>query len=222
MIDKLLNSIAPHYCYNCGKIGDLLCDSCKYNIINLGFHGCIACGLPTPQGVCSNHAYTYKSAYVVGERKNTLQHIIDDYKFQRLRSAYIVLTELINQTLPELPNNTIITTIPTSRSHVRQRGYDHTLLISKRLAKLRKLQFQKTLVHNQTVAQHFLNRAERQIRAGAAFELAAPIKHGFHYLIIDDIFTTGSTIESASRILQKAGATHISIAVIARQPLSLF
>jgi len=222
MIDKLLNSIAPHYCYNCGKIGGLLCDSCKYNIINAGFNGCVVCGLPTLRGVCNDHAYTYKSAYVVGERKDALQYIIDDYKFQRLRSAYIILADLINQTLPELPDDIIVTTIPTSKPHVRQRGYDHTLLISKRLAKLRKLQFQKTLVHKEGVSQHFLSRAERRIHAESAFEIDTYIRPGANYLIIDDIFTTGSTIESASRILNKAGANHISIAVIARQPLSLF
>lgn len=222
MIDILLNFIAPHYCYNCQKIGELLCDSCKYNIIIARFSGCIACGKPAFNGICEYHAYPYKNAYVVSERKDALKHIIDDYKFQRLRSAYLILADLLHASLPPLDSDVIVTAVPTSRAHIRQRGYDHTLLIAKRFAQLRKLRFETTLSHKHNVSQHFLNRADRLKQAQNVFAILDNIDTKHEYLIIDDIFTTGSTIEAAARQLKMAGARSISIAIIARQPISLF
>ncbi|MDR0955979.1 MAG: hypothetical protein LBM73_02530, partial [Candidatus Nomurabacteria bacterium] len=108
---------------------------------------------------------------------------------------------------------------PTIAPHIRQRGFDHTRLIAKNLAKLRHLKLNaKLLLRKTDSVQHNLTAAERQKQAALAFEInprcaLAPEK----ILLLDDIYTTGATMRAAARILKKAGAREIIAAVVARQ-----
>ena len=120
MIDKLLSLIAPHHCCGCDKIGDLLCDNCKNNITYELEVFCIKCGRPTVRmWLCGDCRAPYERAWLVGKRDGVLQRLIGVYKFERTISAYRDLGDLILGVLPDLPPNTVITTIPTVPSHIR-------------------------------------------------------------------------------------------------------
>ena len=76
---------------------------------------------------------------MVGERNGTLQRLVGLYKFERTRLAYKQLGDLLNDVLPDLPTETVIVPVPTTPSRIRERGYDHMLLIAKHLARSRGL-----------------------------------------------------------------------------------
>lgn len=218
MIDRLLASIAPHPCFGCAKLGQPLCDNCKYNITSEPFSRCLSCLGPTRhQGICQEHSLPYSRAWVVGERAGILEHLIDAYKFGRAKAVHQTLSELFDLVLPQLPQGVIIVPIPTINTHVRQRGYDHTFLVSKELARKRNLTLEGSLGRRHSAKQLGASRSERLAQAKTAFQVKASIDTNATYLLVDDVYTTGATIRYAAKTLREAGARDVWVAVIGRQ-----
>jgi len=219
MIDVFLSMVAPHLCSGCGQIGSSFCDNCKYNISEEPFSGCILCTKPTSFGVCDDHNSSYNQAFVVGERSGSLQRLIGGYKFQNVKSTSVKLAELLDTRLPTLPAGAVLVPIPTSPAHIRERGYDHMLLIAKRLGSLRQVPIAKVLVRDNTLTQHHANRKQRFEQVKSAFLVKGIVDPTLTYVVVDDVVTTGATIERAAMLLKDAGAITVWIAAIARQPI---
>jgi ComF family protein len=148
-----------------------------------------------------------------------LQRLIGLYKFERLQAANRSLSDLLLNIVPELPAQTIVVPVPTVSSHIRERGYDHMLLIARRFAVSRHLRLAKALGRTTDTKQRQASARQRIAQAKAAFEVTEDIVTGVPYLLIDDVMTTGATIKYAVQALKRAGATQVWVAVIARQPL---
>lgn len=149
-------------------------------------------------------------------RQGIIQQLIDDYKFHRVKAAGIVLAELFDRVLDELPEQTIIVPIPTAAANIRRRGYDHMKYIAYQFAKYRNLPCQQLLIRRNNVTQHFTKTAgERKRQAREFFAVHTKSSLDGSYLLIDDIFTTGSTVRAAVDALQAAGAHEVRVAVIA-------
>lgn len=221
MIEVLLQKVAPHPCFGCGKIGVLLCHNCKYNITQEPFLGCVMCGNACVNGICAQHDAAFCKAWVVSERLTVLKRVINAYKFENTRVAAHQLVELLDDVIPLLPINTVIVPIPTASSHVRQRGYDHIDILSRLFARRRNLPISRSLQRSSSKTQHRLNKAERQQEALSAFHFdpAHTIHPDTPVLVLDDIITTGSTIQSATQVLSNAGVKTIFVAALAYQPL---
>lgn len=220
MIDTLLSVIAPHHCCGCGKVGTLLCDNCKYNIIDEHKSVCLVCKRPTGErGICTNCRVPYQRAWHVGERTEALQRLIGVYKFSYARSAYRPLADVLLQAVAELPASTIVVPVPTVRGHVRERGYDHMALIADRFAKKRGLPMVQLLVHQSHTTQRHASATARNSQAKHAFAVRGVIDPTATYLLIDDVITTGATLRYTAKALKDAGATTVWVAVIAYQTL---
>lgn len=220
MINSMLSFIAPHHCCGCDKIGTLLCDDCKYNITIELNPVCIACKRPTgAMWLCNTCKMPYERAWAVGAREGILQRLVGLYKFERVKSAYLMIADLLSDAIPELPANTIIIPIPTTPSRIRERGYDHMLLICKRLAKLRNLTCQQLIVRKTNTKQRQSSAKTRISQAKQAFEINgnSNINPGTNYLLVDDVITTGATIKYAAKTLRDAGAKHVWVAAVTRQ-----
>lgn len=220
MINTLLSILAPHHCSGCGKTGSLLCSNCKYNIVSEPFEGCLACQKPTQsKGLCNTCRVPYSRAWTVTTRKDVVQRLIDLYKFERTKSAYRPLGDLLLATLPVLPAETIIVPIPTIPQHIRERGYDHTLLLARYIAKRRGLKISTKLLRTSQTSQRGAKVRVREQQAMQAFGIRGSFTGDQPYLLIDDIYTTGSTMKHAALTLKAAGATDVWVAIIARQTL---
>lgn len=220
MIDRLLSIVAPHLCCGCGKTGTVLCDNCKYNIVSEPYLRCVGCNCLTSVGnCCSSCQLLYQRAWCVGERQAVLQRLIGNFKFQRVHATYRALADLLDATIDQLPAETIIVPIPTVSSHIRERGYDHMLLITKRLAHQRGWKVRPLLWRRTHTKQRDASARTREAQAKAAFAVAGTIDPTLPYLLVDDVITTGATMKYAAQALHQAGATTIYVAIIARQAL---
>lgn len=220
MIDRILSILAPHLCSGCQQIGTLLCDNCKYNITSEPYQSCLSCEKPVnASGVCNRCRVPYVRAWCVGERTDALQRLIGLYKFERTQSAYKVLGDLLLDTLPVLPANTVVVPLPTVRAHVRERGFDHTVLIAKYIARKRGLTYRPLVERVHSSTQRHATAKQRLAQAKIAFHVNNPVDPELNYLLIDDVVTTGASITYASKALIDAGARHVWVAVIARQTL---
>lgn len=219
MLEPVISFIAPHSCSSCGELGTILCERCKNNILKRRYEGCILCGRTTTAShLCRRHRLPYDDAWCVAKRGRALEVLIDRYKFQRCRAAHSVLAELLDAALPPLPPETVIVPVPTAPRNCRIRGYDHMWLIARALGRRRGLKTACILGRQSNLTQHFApSAAERRRRAKRYFTLKAPVPTDAPLLLIDDIFTTGATIQAAANCLRQAGAQEVRVAVIARQ-----
>ena len=218
MINRLLQMVAPHYCYGCAKVGSLLCDECKYDITEDSLSGCIVCLSPSLSGVCLGCRTSYQRAWCVGERSDVLRDLINGYKFERAEAAYLSLASLLDLHLPQLPADTVLVPVPTIRRHIRQRGYDHVLLLARELGRLRGIPVQPIVTRRNNLVQLGKNRRDRKLQAAESFHAVGPLDQKT-YVLIDDVITTGATLSAAAKSLKDVGAEYIWCAVIARQPL---
>jgi ComF family protein len=219
ILESLLSVVAPHLCSGCGRVGGTFCNNCKYDIIDEPYADCILCEKASPSGVCAEHKVAFNQAWVVGYRSGGLQRLIGGYKFRHMKAASVDLADLLNMTLPQLPVGTIIVPIPTTPAHIRERGYDHMVLIAMQLGRLRHLPVQQLLQRDNMLIQHHVGRKDRLKQAKTAFRVEGVIDADAIYLILDDVVTTGATISQAAYLLHRAGATTTWVAVTSRQPL---
>ena len=219
MIDRLLSHLAPHLCYVCQKIGSVLCDNCKNDIVDASFSGCLGCRMPLlPTQTCLSCDLPYSLAWCVGERTAVLREVIDDYKFNYVFEAHKVLADLLAAAMPRLPSDCVVVPVPTISRHIRQRGYDHLLLIARHLARQKDVTLETLLQRNANTIQTGRTRHQRIAQAEAAFQVRGICKDKT-ILLVDDVTTTGATLHAAATLLRNAGARQIWVAVLAQQPL---
>jgi ComF family protein len=221
MIDKILGFVAPHRCYGCTEIGAVLCHGCYDDIITDDFGCCVWCMTPAPDmNQCREctKKLGITGAWVVGERSEVLKRLVGDHKYLSVREAGGIMAQLLSERVAVLPADTVVCAVPTINQHIRQRGFDHAEILARMFARQRNLTYVSLLERKTQLSQHQLKRAARQRAARDAFGLKSPINNK-PVMLIDDIVTTGATLEACVRLLQDGGASQVYIGVIARQPL---
>ena len=127
--------------------------------------------------------------------------------------------DLLLDVLPELPAETVIVPVPTTPGRIRERGYDHMMLVTRYVARARGLKCQRLVRRKTNTKQRQATAKKRDLQAKNAFFVRDKVDVNTPYLIIDDVMTTGATIKYASAALRDAGAKHVWVAIIARQTL---
>jgi ComF family protein len=214
---NLLDLLAPHSCRGCGRIGSPLCDCCKNYIINLHQNFCPNCKNQNPTGFCSQ-CKNLPPIFVATERTGLIDNLIHNYKYSSNRSLAKPLAEILNSCFPTINRPVTVVPLPTISHHLRERGFDHTTLIAKHLAKLHSnWRTQKLLLRVNNTVQVGSSKSKRQIQAANAYKINPKIKISptATYLLIDDVWTTGASMTSAIKKLSAAGVSQIIVGILA-------
>jgi len=224
--DKFFNLFFPTKCGFCGNITEsynYVCNNCKKNKYNEDREHCILCGKKTfltesTCKECRERRVYYEKLLYYDEYKEVIKDKIISYKFNDNSYLYNFFAELL---LPKLLNEDIdlITAVPISKKRMKERGYNQSELIARKIAKIMEVPYMNLLLKNQeTKRQSELSRIERMINIQNSFDFnnKYDIK-GKKILLIDDVFTTGSTVNECSKVLKKSGSTSIEVAVIAKR-----
>lgn len=220
MLDKLMAIIAPYTCIVCGAEGSLLCDWCSPDAIPPVPSRCYSCyAVSQDSAVCRacRPRTRLQNVWVRSDYTAHAKELIYRLKFERTKQAARVVAELLDEAIPYLPPDVVVTYIPTATSRVRQRGYDQTRLIAVHFAQLRKLQLQTLLVRHGQTRQVRATKAQRARQAQTSYSLRDVSRLPATVLVIDDILTTGATLEAAGTLLKQAGAKHVYGAVFAQK-----
>ena len=213
-----LDLIAPHSCRGCGQLGNVLCECCKNNIISHRQNYCPNCKSILHSTKCPDCQLPYQT-FVVDERSNLIGDLVHDYKYHSIRALAKPLAEILDATLPNLEPPVFVVPLPTSSSHIRARSFDHINLIAKHLVKLRGANYQitKLLIRNKNTVQVGADRTTRLTQAETAYQLnpKLPINQQATYLLLDDVWTTGASIQAAVKKLRQAGVNHLVVAILA-------
>ncbi len=156
--------------------------------------------------------------FVLGPRTGLVGRMVHDLKYDSVRALARPLAELLDATLPEIKGAVSIVPLPTSTKHVRARGLDHTLMIAKQLAKLRGYRVERLLVRAKNTTQVGASGAQRRVQAAKAYEVraGARVAEDTTYLLLDDVWTTGASMQAALEKFRTLGPRKVRLVLLAR------
>ena len=218
MFDTIIGLLAPHMCLGCGVEGTVWCGSCqvlappvaercyKCHAISSGGRTCATCRRNSP-------LYAVQAAT---RYEGHLKQLVWKLKFERAYAAAPLLANVL-AARSALPAGSILAPVPTSTKRVRQRGYDQSVLLARAVARITKHRYSSVLIRLGQQQQHTASREQRLAQLHDAFTVTRPdVVNGSHIVLIDDVITTGATLESAARALKAAGAKRVSAVVFAQ------
>lgn len=222
--DKIFNIFFPNKCGFCGNItgnSTYVCKNCQSLKYISDANHCILCGrkVYTENNICkdcSTKKVYYDKLIYFGEYKDVIKSRLLAYKFSDSSYLYNFFAEILSvKLLPE--NADIISTVPISKLRMKERGYNQSELIGKKVSKYLGKQYKNLLIKtHETLRQSELNKSDRLINIKNSFTIKPNSDiEGKNIILIDDIFTTGATANECSKILKKAGAKSVIVAVIA-------
>jgi ComF family protein len=152
--------------------------------------------------------------------RSRAQKIIHQIKYRNKKQLAIALGRRLAEHMertPSLPQFDIIVPVPLHPRRVKERGYNQSALISKGIAGVLNIQCAEHALKRKyrTTSQTQLNRAERISNMLTAFELSEKLDDNVHVLLIDDVITTGATLEGCIVAIQNESNRKVSVATIA-------
>ena len=221
---KSMDWLYPPRCCNCDRRGFVLCNECYAEIEPLSKNLCLKCGYPihSRSGLCedcriSPPPYTQMRAWA--SHSVPVQKAIQALKYKR----NLALGMTLAMPLVELVNNSgwqidIVVPIPLSRTRMRTRGYNQAELISRYLAASLNIQHSTNKVKRirNTSTQIDMDVNKRFTNLLDAFYANPATLKKKNILVIDDVITTGATMQNCTKALLKAGAENIYCMSVAR------
>lgn len=218
MLNKLLDILAPEDCIECHQQGSIWCDWCRLQHEPLPSR-CFGCHAQTAgYEVCKTcrKATPLKAVYVYGEYKNINKEIVKSLKFGCKRHAASPIAKMLSEFLPYFNEKPMLIPVPSAPSHVRQRGFDHTLVMTRELSDKTGLPIVKLLVKTNDIRQVGSSRKQRLEQIKGSFRLKKfATDTPEHVILIDDVVTTGATLSEAARVLKQNGVKRVDAAVFA-------
>ena len=225
MLNLLLDFFFPCYCISCGvpisSRSNYLCINCR-STLPFATNNCERCGSVLHDGLClfCNNREVYISKHIsIFEYRGTAKAALHGLKFKGLKNIAMIFPDYIVSAIDSMNEQIdIVTYVPMSWKKLRARGYNHCELIAKCVASKRGFCFKKTLEENKGyIAQREFGDKERFINVIDRYRVISKSNlFGKSVLIIDDVFTTGATVNECARKLLEAGAAKVFSVTIAR------
>ena len=218
---KIISVFFPDRCPVCAKaVGSLekgIHARCREKLSYITGACCIRCGRPLfdeRKGRCDNceHTqYAYEAGKSVWLYDETMQRLIYDLKYGGCREYGEFLgeemTRLFAETIKEWKIDRIVP-VPIHPNRMKERGYNQAEIPARVLAERLGISLDTGLLRRtkKTQAQKELDKRERMRNLSGAFCCTAALKNRERILLIDDIYTTGSTMHACALSLRRAGA----------------
>ena len=229
VVRRLFSFFSPLLCRGCGRKGEILCSCCKNYIVS---------GL-RPKKIQEDDRGTFKKAEYIGFRDEILGELVEEYKYGSVAEigpeiAEIVYRIYVSRLSPE--KEYIFAPMPTSKSHIRERGFDHMDEILTELARLSRrgggnIKKERILERAKNTVQVGANEETRRRQAKEAVKVCRSFLEGGRLkkqirektiVVVDDVWTTGASLTEAGKMIKKAGAREVFALAITknRQGLS--
>ncbi len=224
----LIDALFPKRCPFCTQIVTAklpICGECIKSIPYIKGKVCIKCGIPLGEFAydlcrsCNSDKRGFERAFIPLLYKDNVRSAIVRLKYSHHPSyapafAFLLADKLI-RTEEFDKGFDFITFVPQSKSSLIQRGYNQTELIAKHLSKLLDIPVKDTLIRiNIGSRQVTLNALQRRENVKKCY-FQKDIKLNGTALLVDDVFTTGSTSSYCSKLLKKMGCSKVYAAVCA-------
>lgn len=202
ILTKILDFLFPHICIFCSTVGNPVCEKCVQEKF-----------ISYPDKNFENDETTYLDNIFINYAYNEpVSKLLFDYKYNGCFSYHKFISELIFRNSKEVLNqNDFITFVPMHRKKQWTRGYNQSELLARSLSKRAKIPLINVLQKaKNTKSQADLNREERLKNLDDAFEINSNISLlDRSVIIIDDVITTGSTLNECAKVLKSVGAREV-------------
>lgn len=184
-------------------------------------------------GLCRRLAPPFARAVAYGSYDGGLRELIHLLKYEQVRPAASVLGRMLAEAARGLDScwtrrPVMVVPVPLHARKLRQRGFNQSELIARAAIKQHAMKAEsgssRLVLHpgilerrRETQSQIGLTRHQRRENIRGSFAVAEPeALAGCEILLVDDVFTTGTTVSECARVLRRAGASKIYIATVAR------
>ncbi len=218
---QVLAILLPQECLLCGaaSAATLLCDDCANALPALSAPRCPVCALPVPGGeicgTCLKTSPAYDATLAAWRYAFPLDKLIQALKYQhRLALGRLFAAQTL---AGPRPAGDLLIPLPLSPARLRSRGFNQAVEIARPLARALKLplSLDDCLRVRDTVTQTSLPWKERRRNVKDAFECRIDLS-GKSVIVIDDVMTTGATLDEFARTLKRHGAVKVTNWVVAR------
>jgi len=218
LAEALVQIALPTACASCGRPGNLICDQCRSSMQWLKDHFCSRCGRPRSRSSqscrsCSGYPHGLVRIRAALLFSGPLRKVIHRYKYDGLFALARPLAELMALAWPtwQMPSDLVLP-IPLHPRRQRRRGFNQSLLLLNELGRRLGWDCRPEAIQRDryTSPQTNLARVERLENVRGAFRADPVLVGGKRILLIDDVYTTGSTLSAASEALLEAGAHSVS------------
>ncbi|GAA5067668.1 ComF family protein [Lysobacter panacisoli] len=217
----------PCHCLICGERGDNaidLCATCHHGLPFLR-NACLRCALPLPAaaiacGECLRRPPPQVATRAAFVYRAPLDRLLPRAKFHGDLAGLRLLGTLMATALADADRPQALLPLPLHRARLRRRGYDQALELARVLARDLSLPLRDDLLHRvrHTAPQSRLDAAARRRNLRGAFAVRAAVELPAHVAIVDDVMTTGATLQAAATTLRRAGVARVDAWVCARVP----
>ncbi|MEA3402532.1 MAG: ComF family protein [Armatimonadota bacterium] len=226
--DELLDLLFPPRCQICGQpSAQPLCETCREQVLFIGGHCCALCGVPLRDTqpasmLCSDcrEGREFSGARAAGLHTGSLRDAVLAFKFGgRTRLAEPLAEMMVDGFRREVEGNGLplaecaaLVPVPLHPNRRRWRGFDQAELLAERMAPEVELQVWPDVIERvrDTTPQTEVGGRERLTNVKGAFEARQVWRlRGRAVILIDDVFTTGATIQECARTLRAAGAVAV-------------
>lgn len=201
-------------CHGILKGKDGICPDCRKQLHYIKEPKCKKCGKQIEKEEqeycrdCQRFSHAFDKGAAVFAYDDIMRRSISMFKYHNRREyAKVYAVEMYRncQYFLKLASPEVILPVPVHRKKKRQRGFNQAELLAKELGKLTGIPVDTTyLIRTENTApQKELTRQQRKLNLKKAFEVCKNGKHYQRVLLIDDIYTTGATIDAISEILRE-------------------
>jgi len=238
-IDWLFDWLYPPRCRACrawiaGRDAEYFCARCREHIHLVAHPLCDICGRPFPDaaggdhtcGDCLEHRPQFMAARAWAcyprEDDHPLRAVVQKFKYRRKVSLGKPLGRLMARGCQEflaVVDADVIVPVPLYPKRLRWRGFNQSVLLGREIARIYGVPLDPWLLRRQreTAAQTQLPENERRRNVSGAFALNPdrPVKDK-RILLVDDVYTSGATVNECSRTLKRGGAREVYVLTLAR------
>ena len=214
--DLLLDLLFPRFCVGCGTEGDFLCGSCIETLPHLQLPFCDRCGLPIPENSicpdCQNLPLTIDGIRSLYLHEGLAREAIHSLKYKNMKALAKPLAALMSNYFKANPFEIdTLLAAPMHAKRLRTRGYNQPELLAHELSHLTGLYFAKdSLIRTKnTTSQVSLSADDRRNNVNGAFQCKDGFFRDRKVLLIDDVCTTGATLNACAIALKEGGAASV-------------
>lgn len=231
----LLDLLFPTSCVSCGVLGSVFCASCK-SVIPLSEPACFVCNARKPSGsICDScrprAPYLTRVWWAVAYENEHVRNAITQFKYNSNHSLAQTLADSMIASVKKraqahnvhIPAHAVLLAVPLHTQKRKLRGFNQSELLASHIARALSLPLLQTSTLMRT------RNTSPQAKAGGREKRMKNVDHAFEVhkasvdkiknrliILVDDIATTGSTLNDAARALKIAGAAHVWALVVAK------
>ncbi|MCD6452734.1 MAG: ComF family protein [Dehalococcoidales bacterium] len=212
-----LDLLFPKWCVGCGKEGYFICPSCRQSLLRIVPPVCPQCGKPQPSGMlcpdCVGQPVAIDGIRSPFQFDGVMRQAIHQLKYRNLRALAKPLAKLLSDYLAinPIPAEWLVP-VPLHQKRLRERGYNQSQLLARELSQLTGL----PVMDNCLIRQRYSfpqtqtqSVTERRSNVAGAFISSDSQLKDRAVLVIDDVSTTGATLNACAIALKAAGAISV-------------